>query len=108
VIPAGPVTAWLITLAVEVPCVAALYPGQRARLAVVAALATSATNLPMNLLLPRWLGTGSAFLVTGELAALVLEAATYFFVARPRDLARAATASALANGLSFTAGLVLF
>jgi hypothetical protein len=102
----GYLIAWIITVALEVPCVAALYPGQRARMALACAIATSATNLPMNLLLPRWLGTGRTFLLTGEIAALVLEAAVYFFAARPKDLARAITASALANGLSFAAGLV--
>jgi len=75
---------------------------------LVAALATSATNLPMNLLLPLWLGTGRAFLLTGELAALVIEAGIYFIVARPSDLPRAATASALANALSFAAGLTVW
>lgn len=104
----GPTAAWLVTLAVEVPCVAALYPGQRGRMALAAALATSATNLPMNLLLPRWLGAGQAFLLTGELLALVLEAGVYLLAARPRDLPRAAAASALANGLSFGAGLLLW
>ena len=100
--------AWLITLVVEVPCVAAFYPGQRRRMALVAAVATSATNLPMNLLLPAWVGTGDTFLLTGELAALVLEAAVYSLAARPRDVFRAAAASALANGLSFAAGLLVF
>lgn len=103
----GPALAWLITLAIEVPTVALMYSGQRTRMALVAALATSATNLPMNLLLPAWLGSGSAFLLTGELGALVLEAVVYFLAARPRDLPRAATASALANALSFGAGLLL-
>ncbi len=87
---------------------AALYRGQRRRIALVAALANSATNLPMNLLLPWWLGAGNAFILTGELLALALEAGLYFAVARPRDLARAVTASALANGLSFGAGLLLW
>jgi hypothetical protein len=76
-------------------------------MALACAFAPSVTNLAMNVLLPRWLGTGRTFLLTGELAALVLEAAFYSFVARPKDLARAVSASALANGLSFTAGLVL-
>ncbi len=104
----GYVIAWIITVALEVPCVVAFYPKQRLRMALACAFATSVTNLAMNLLLPRWLGTGRTFLLTGELAALVLEAAFYLCVARPKDLARAVSASALANGLSFTAGLVLF
>jgi len=97
---------WLLTLAVEVPCVAALYPGRRRAMALACALGTTATNLAMNGLLPRWLGTGAAWLVTGEAAALVLEALLYWAVSRPRDPVRALTASALANGASFAAGLL--
>ncbi len=104
----GPLVAGVITLAVEVPCVAALYRGQRGRMALAALLANSATNLPMNLLLPRWLGVGNRFLVTGEIAALLLETTFYFAAAQPRDLVRAVTASALANGLSFGVGLALW
>jgi len=99
--------AWLVTVGLEVPCVAWLHPGQRARLALACALGTSATNLAMNLLLPRALGTGAAWLVTGEAGSLLLEAGLYAAVARPRDLVRALTASALANGVSFAAGLLL-
>jgi hypothetical protein len=102
------VAAWLLTLAVEAPCVAALFPGQRARLALACAFGTSATNLAMNLLLPRWLGTGAAFLVVGELGSLALEALVYAAASRPRDPTRALTASALANGLSFAVGLAAF
>jgi hypothetical protein len=98
---------WLLTLAVEVPCVAALYPGRRLAMGLACALGTTATNLAMNGLLPRWLGTGATWLVTGEAAALVLEALLYWAVARPRDPVRAFTASALANGASFAAGLLL-
>jgi hypothetical protein len=102
------IAAWLLTVAVEVPVVAALFPGQRARLALACALGTSLTNLAMNLVLPRWLGTGALYLLVGELSALVLEALLYAAVSRPRDLVRAATASALANGASFAAGLLVF
>jgi len=103
----GYLIAWVVTLLVEVPCVAALYRGQRLKMGLVCAVATSATNLPMNLLLPHWLGTGLLFLLVGETAAVVLEAAVYFAVSRPRNLPLAMIASALANGLSFAAGLAL-
>jgi hypothetical protein len=99
--------AWLLTVAVEVPSVAAAYPGQRIRMAVACALGTSATNLAMNGLLPRLLGSGAAFLVAGELGSLLAEALLYALVSRPRDPARALAASALANAASFAAGLVL-
>jgi Flp pilus assembly protein protease CpaA len=103
----GYVIAWFVTVALEVPCVAAFYPGQRVRMALVCLVATSATNLAMNLFLPRWLGSGQAFLLTGEILALALEAAIYSIASHPKNLARALMASALANGLSFSAGLVL-
>jgi hypothetical protein len=74
----------------------------------VCALATSVTNLSMNLLLLRWLGAGEAFLIVGEVLALVLEAAAYYAARTPRDLARAISASALANLASFGVGLWLF
>jgi len=102
------VAAWLLTVAIEAPLVALVFPGQRWRMAAACAVGTTATNLAMNLVLPRWLGTGTEFLVAGELGALVLEAALYALVSRPRDPARALVAAALANGASFAAGLVVF
>ncbi len=103
----GLAAAWLLTVAVEVPCVAAMFPGQRVRMAVACALGTSVTNLAMNALLPMALGTGAAFLVAGELGSVLAEALLYAAVGRPPDLARALAASALANGASFAAGLLL-
>lgn len=99
--------AWAVTVAIESPCVAAVYPGERWKMAGVCAVATSVTNLAMNVLLPRWLGVGLAFLLVGEIGALLLEAAVYALVRRPRDVGRALVASALANGASFTVGLLL-
>jgi hypothetical protein len=106
-IPAS-VLACAVTVAVECPIVAAVYPGQRLRMAGVCALATAATNLAMNLLLRRWLGPGLVHLLVGELSALLLEALVYAVVRRPRDWGRALVASALANGASFSAGFVLW
>lgn len=99
--------AWAVTVAVESPLVAAVYAGERLKMASVCAVATSITNLCMNLLLPRWLGTGALFLLVGEIGALALEALVYARVRRPRDVGRALVASALANGASFSIGLVL-
>lgn len=101
------ILAWAITVAVESPCVAAFYPGRRASMAGVCAVVTSVTNLAMNVLLPRWLGTGTTFLLVGEIGALLIEAAAYAVVAKPRDVGRALAASAVANGASFGVGLVL-
>lgn len=100
-------TALGITLGTEVPVVALLYPGQRLRLGAACAVATTATHLVMHFVLPGLLPAGTSALVAGEALALVAEAAAYFAVSRPRDLGRALVASALANSLSFGAGLVL-
>lgn len=99
--------AWMVTVAVESPCVAAVYPGERWKMAGVCAVATSVTNVAMNVLLPRWLGVGLAFLLVGEIGALVIEALVYALVRRPRDVGRALVASAVANAASFSVGLVL-
>lgn len=99
--------AWLVTVIVEPPCVASFYPGNRLRMAVLCAVATSVTNLVMNLALPRWLGIGTAFLLVGELGALIIEASVYALARAPRDWGRALAASALANAASYASGLVL-
>lgn len=97
-----------ITLAVEIPVVAALYRGQRGRMAITCALATSATHLFMHFGLPRLLSPGGSVVLVGEIIALLVEAAVYAAVARPREPGRALIASALANSLSYAAGLVIF
>jgi len=96
--------ALALTLAVEVPIVAALFPDRRARLALVSAVATSATHLFMHLALPR-LVPPERWLLTGEAVALVAEAAAYALAGR--DVARALVASGLANAASFAAGWLL-
>jgi phytoene dehydrogenase-like protein len=100
--------ALAITLAVEVPIVALLFPGQRRRMAGVAAAATTATHLFMHFALPPLLATWRGWLVTGELVALLAEAAAYALLSRPRDPARALAASALANAASYGVGLFVF
>jgi len=57
--------ALAITLAVEVPIVALLFRGQRGRMALVAALATSATHVFMHFALPSLVSTWRGWLVTG-------------------------------------------
>lgn len=104
----GYLLALAVTLAIEVPVVAALFAGQRLRMAVVAALATTATHLAMHFALPHVVSTYVAWLVAGELLALVVEAAAYALLSRPRSVERALVASAVANALSFGAGLALF
>lgn len=99
-------TALAITLALEVPVVAALYPGQRRRMALAAALATSATHLFMHFGLPRLLPSAGAVLLVGEIFATLAEAGVYAAASRPRSLGRGLVASALANSLSYAAGLL--
>jgi hypothetical protein len=96
-----------ITLVLETPIVAALYPGRRLRLAVVCALASTATHLFMHVLLPGWLPRGVSALQVGEAVATLAEAAAYAVAARG-EVGRALVASALANSASFGAGLLLF
>ncbi|MFH2006799.1 MAG: hypothetical protein ABI333_09465 [bacterium] len=100
--------ALAITLAIEVPVVAALYSGQRRRMALACAASTTVTNLAMNLLLVRVMADPQQALLCGEILALVLEAVTYIVVSRTRDVGRALVASGLANALSFGAGWLVY
>jgi O-antigen/teichoic acid export membrane protein len=94
--------ALIVTIVIEVPLVVALYPGDRARMAVAAVVANAATNLALNLVLaPR------GHLFAGEAIALVAEAAIYAWASRDRDVPRAIAVSAVANLLSFSVGPVL-
>ena len=94
-----------LCVALEVPVVAALYPGERLRMGLACALATAATNLFMNGLLPGLLASASAVLLIGEAMALVVEALVYFRVSKGRDWARALVASSLANASSYLVGM---
>ena len=100
--------AWLATVVIEVPIVAWCFPAQRRRMAVVCLAATTATHAAMHFLLPPLVDSLGQWVIVGESSATVLEAAVYAVASRPRSLPRALIASALANGLSFAAGLLLF
>jgi hypothetical protein len=93
-----------VTLLLEVPIVAALYPGRCRRLALACALATTATHLLLHLAFPALLPRGTA-LLAGEAFATVAEAAVYWFAGG--EPGRALVASALANAASFTVGPLL-
>ena len=98
----GWLIALAVTLVIEVPLVAALYRGERVRLAVAAVVANAATNLALNLVLaPR------GHLVLGEVLAVVVEALTYAVASRRGDLPWAIWVSAGANLASFTLGPLL-
>ena len=100
--------ALLITLAVEVPTVAACFPGQRLRMAAVCAATTTCTHLAMHFILPQFVGSFGQFILVGELGALLVEAIVYWLASRPRDLGLALIASAMANALSYGIGLLVF
>jgi formate/nitrite transporter FocA (FNT family) len=94
--------ALIATCLIEVPIVVAVFPKQRLAMALAALVANIATNLALNLvLLPR----GQLWL--GEAIALAFEASVYYWLGRPRDLARSLVASAAGNLLSFGFGGVL-
>jgi hypothetical protein len=96
--------ALAVTLAIEVPLVVMLFPGQRVRMAVAALVANTVTNLTLNLLLPTLPVVGTHHVLVGELVALIGEAIVYVVVSRPLDVGRALVASGLGNALSFGAG----
>jgi len=97
--------ALTLTLATEIPIVAAFFPGHRARMAMVCALTTTATHLFLHFVLPRLLPVGSFSLVLAEGGITLVEAAAYW--AASQDPGRSLAASALANAASFVAGLIV-
>ncbi len=107
VIPAW-AAALAVTLVIEVPLVAALFPGQRLKMAAVSTVMNAVTNLTLNLVLRRAAWLHGHWLVPGEVFAVLSEAAAYALASRPRDLPRSLLASSLANALSFSAGLLPF
>jgi len=100
--------ALAITLVVEVPLVALLFPGQRRRMALVAAGATATTHAVMHFVLLPVAPSYGFWLVAGEAVALVGEAGAYALLSRPRETGRALVAAALANAASYGAGLLVF
>jgi len=100
--------ALAVTLAIEVPVVSLLHPGERMRMALACVGATAATHLIMHHLLPPLMPSYTTWLVVGELMATLVEAFIYWLVSRRHEPGRALVASALANALSFGAGFFLF
>lgn len=94
-----------VTLLLEVPMVAAFYPGRRRRLALACALATTATHLLLHFAFPLLLPRGTA-LLAGEAFATLAEAGVYW-AAGGGELGRGLVASGLANAASFTLGPLL-
>jgi hypothetical protein len=93
------------TLAIETPIVVLFHWHEATRMAVVAIATNVCSNVAMNTLLFAAAPSHSSFLLIGEVGALVIEAAAYYFASRSRELGRALAASAIANAASFAAGL---
>jgi hypothetical protein len=104
--------ALAITLVLEVPIVAAFYPGHRLRMAMAAVMANVTTNLTLNVALVYAGLSYHPALLTGEAGALGFEMIVYAMVAprigKRHDWWRALAASGAANFASFGAGLLLF
>lgn len=103
-LPAAYLLALALTVAVEVPIVAAFYPGRRLRMAAVCAAATVATHV-LNFAWPGWAVPGALGVWGGELFATVAEAAAY--AGAGRQLGKGLVASAAANAVSFGVGLLV-
>ena len=97
--------ALVVTIIIEVPIVALVFRDQMKRMALVCLLTTGVTNFFMNTVLHGLVPSYDHFVLIGELGAVVIEAAVYAIASKPRDLARALIASALANGASYWFGL---
>lgn len=92
-----------LTLAVEMPIVAAFFRGRRLRLALACAAATTVTFLLMHLSF-RVLQLDNLFaLVVGEALVTLAEAAAYAVASGKQG--RSLLASVVANAASFTFGL---
>ena len=100
-------TILAITIGVEVPVVAAIFHRSWRRMAVVCLIATTATHLAMHFVILPLSGSYTTYLLTGEITATTVEAIVYAIFSRPRDIPRALIASAVANTLSFSVGLLL-
>jgi hypothetical protein len=100
----GILVALFVTLLLEVPLVALAYPRQRARMALVAVVANTFTNLTLNVVLPQVSLVRGHHVLVGEILAVAVEAIAYAAASRPRDVGRALVVSGVANALSFGVG----
>ncbi|MBI5533772.1 MAG: hypothetical protein HY898_13715 [Deltaproteobacteria bacterium] len=76
-------------------------------MATASVAANLATHVTIHVVVPRLGLPLPAWDLVGEAFAFAVEAAVYAIVIRPRSAWWAVAASALANGVSYTAGLVL-
>ena len=95
-----------ITLAVEIPVVAAFFPGRRRRMALACAVATTVTHVLLYFVFPVFILRRDLSLLVGEAVATLAEAGAYYAVGR--EPGRALVAAAVANTCSFAIGVVIF
>ena len=103
-------TAFFLTVAVEIAVATPLLARSRAswpRRAGIVAVSNLASHPIVWFVLPGLALTASERLVASEAWAVAIEAATYFLVWPALGSTRAFGTSALANGASLGAGLVL-
>jgi hypothetical protein len=99
--------ALAVAIAVETPIVALVHPGERLRMAGVAAAINVVTCLSMNTVL-MWLSrTYSSYQLIGGIGAVLLEATAYSYMSHKAEIGRGFLASAIANAASYGAGLAL-
>jgi hypothetical protein len=102
--------ALAITLLVEVPVVAAFYPSQRVRMAVVAVVTIAAASVALDVVLARVTLRRDVAITVGQGVAFAIESAVYASAARGRERGwpRALAASAAANLASYLVELLFF
>ena len=100
--------AYAVTIIFEVPIVMAIFWEERWKMGLVCFLATSTTHMVMHFLLPFATPSLDVWLISGEMLALLFEAAVYALFSKPRSVSKALIASSLANTASFSIGLLLF
>jgi hypothetical protein len=109
------IRAFFFTLAVEIPLFVLVAgfrnrSGRRAplwRLVLAGAAGTAVTHPALWFVWPRVVSDYTLYIATGELLVAVVETFTFFGLARPISLSRAAAASFIANGASYGLGMLL-
>lgn len=105
------VSALALTVAIELPVVLLVLRGRKWRRTLLAVLLANGLSHPLlHFALPHALAPEpkGRFILVGELAVFVLEALLYWLLVRPRPRARAITASAVANAVSYAVGLLIW
>ncbi len=102
-------TAFLLTLAIEIPLFVLLTRGTVPswRAAIAGALCSCITHPLLWFVWRRVITDYFTYVVTGELIVAALESLIFFAIARPVRLLRAIGTAFVANGTSYGAGLII-